>query len=101
VSKRVRSSKASVICSIRDRLTALFSVQNVRIHIISTGFINAVPLPRCHVHHVQHCVSRVVWERQGGIDDGAELGTSERADFRYGKEGGVDLAKAHFLARNK
>ncbi len=55
----------------------------------------------CHVHHVQHCFYRVVWRHWGGIRDGAELGTPERADFRYSKEGGMDFAKAHLLARDK
>jgi hypothetical protein len=75
-----------------------FSVQNVRMRIRSNIFINAEALPRSSR---QHCVSRVVLKRRGGIRDGAELGTSERADFRYGKEGGTDFAKAHFLASNK
>jgi hypothetical protein len=60
----------------------------------------SVPLALPH-SSVQHCFFRVIWKRRGGIRDGAKLGTSERADFTYGKEGAMDFAKAHHLARNK
>ena len=58
------------------------------------------PVRQCcwagYVYHVQHCVYRVVWKRGGGIRDGAELGPSERADFEYDKERGLNFAKAPF-----
>ncbi|MGZ4853217.1 MAG: hypothetical protein ACXV3D_08560 [Halobacteriota archaeon] len=66
MSKRVRFSKVSVVCSIRGRLRTLFSVQDVRMRIVRSGFINAVALPLCHVHHVQHCVSRVFGSAEVG-----------------------------------
>lgn len=57
------------------------------------------PVRQCrwagYVYHVQHRVYRVVWKR-GGIRDGAELGPSERADFEYDKERGINFAKAPF-----
>jgi hypothetical protein len=94
-----RTQMVSVGDSVRCRILALFF--NVKCTRVYQKHCDSQCSSVCHVCHVQHCVYRVVWQRGSGICDGAELGPSERGDFGYGKEGGINFAKAHLLARDK